>query len=121
MKATSHKLAQSGDMMGKTERNENEAVKKEKRDLRRAASQDVQEHCRRSPALRNNYDPEETEKRQQDSWRLDGRRTYDIRYMWTGRSVTRARRSWCAGGGPTIWVNTYTKGVEGYWGGDKVT
>ena len=25
-----------------------------------------------------------------------------------------------AGGGPTIWVNTYTKQVEGYWGGDRV-
>ena len=25
-----------------------------------------------------------------------------------------------AGGGPTIWVNTWTKEVEGYWGGDKV-
>ena len=45
---------------------------------------------------------------------------YDIRYI-----VDREKRylGWellVAGGGPTIWVNTWTKEVEGYWGGDKV-
>ena len=45
---------------------------------------------------------------------------YDIRYL-----VDREKKYLCcelmvAGGGPTIWVNTWTREVEGYWGGDKV-
>jgi hypothetical protein len=46
--------------------------------------------------------------------------TYDIRYLVDQKKRYLGAEIMCAGGGPTIWVNTYTKYVEGYWGGDKV-
>ena len=46
--------------------------------------------------------------------------TYDIRYYVDQGKRYLGAEIMCAGGGPTIWVNTYTKYVEGYWGGDKV-
>jgi hypothetical protein len=46
--------------------------------------------------------------------------TYDIRYYVDSSKRYLGAEIMCAGGGPTIWVNTYTKQVEGYWGGDKV-
>ena len=46
--------------------------------------------------------------------------TYDIRYYVNGDKSYLGAEILCAGGGPTIWVNTYTKQVEGYWGRDKV-
>ena len=46
--------------------------------------------------------------------------TYDIRYYVRQDKSYLGAEIMCAGGGPTIWVNTYTKEVEGYWGGDKV-
>ena len=47
--------------------------------------------------------------------------TYDIRYYVDSSKRYLGAEILCAGGGPTIWVNTYTKEVEGYWGGDRVT
>ena len=47
--------------------------------------------------------------------------TYDIRYLVDREKRYMGAEIMVAGGGPTIWVNTYTKEVEGYWGGDKVT
>ena len=46
--------------------------------------------------------------------------TYDIRYYVDREKRYLGAEILVAGGGPTIWVNTYTKQVEGYWGGDKV-
>ena len=46
--------------------------------------------------------------------------TYDIRYYVDQGKRYLGAEIMCAGGGPTIWVNTYTKQVEGYWGSDKV-
>ena len=46
--------------------------------------------------------------------------TYDIRYYVDSRKEYLGAEIMVAGGGPTIWVNTYTKYVEGYWGGDRV-
>ena len=46
--------------------------------------------------------------------------TYDIRYLVDSRKEYMGAQILVAGGGPTIWVNTYTKEVEGYWGCDKV-
>ena len=45
---------------------------------------------------------------------------YDIRYYVDSSKRYLGAELMVAGGGPTIWVNTYTKQVEGYWGGDKV-
>ena len=46
--------------------------------------------------------------------------TYDIRYYVDREKRFMGAEIMVAGGGPTIWVNTYTKEVEGYWGGDRV-
>jgi len=64
-------------------------------------------------------DEETGEKREESAhdW-MEG--TYDIRYYVDSSKRYLGAEIMCAGGGPTIWVNTYTKQVEGYWGGDKV-
>jgi hypothetical protein len=64
-------------------------------------------------------DEETGEKRQETAgdW-MEG--TYDIRYYVDSSKRYLGAEMLVAGGGPTIWVNTYTKEVEGYWGGDKV-
>ena len=46
--------------------------------------------------------------------------TYDIRYYVDSSKRYLGAEIMVAGGGPNIWVNTYTKEVEGYWGVDKV-
>ena len=51
------------------------------------------------------------------SWMED---TYDIRYYVDREKQYLGAEIMVAGGGPTVWVNTYTGYVEGYWGGDKV-
>ena len=47
--------------------------------------------------------------------------TYDIRYYVDRDKGYLGAEILVAGGGPTVWVNLYTKEVEGYWGGDRVT
>ena len=47
--------------------------------------------------------------------------TYDIRYYVDSSKRYLGAEILVAGGGPNIWVNTYTQQVEGYWGGDRVT
>ena len=51
------------------------------------------------------------------AWMQD---VYDIRYIVDREKRYMGAELMVAGGGPTIWVNTYTKYVEGYWGVDKV-
>ena len=46
---------------------------------------------------------------------------YDIRYIVDSEKKYLGAMLMGAGGGPTIWVNTWTNEVEGYWGGDRVT
>ena len=46
--------------------------------------------------------------------------TYDIRYYINRDKSYLGAELMVAGGGPTVWVNTYTRYVEGYWGSDKV-
>ena len=62
---------------------------------------------------------EDGEKRQETAseWMDD---IYDIRYYVNREKCYLGAEILVAGGGPTIWVNTYTREVEGYWGGDKV-
>jgi hypothetical protein len=65
-------------------------------------------------------DEETGEKREQSAsdW-MEG--TYDIVTTWTAVKAYLGAEILVAGGGPTVWVNLYTKEVEGYWGGDRVT
>jgi len=46
---------------------------------------------------------------------------YDIRYLVASDKTYLGARLMVAGGGPTIWVNTWTNEVEGSWAGDRVT
>ena len=46
---------------------------------------------------------------------------YDIRYIVDREKKYLGAMLLVAGGGPTIWVNTWTNEVEGSWGGDKCT
>jgi hypothetical protein len=52
------------------------------------------------------------------SWMED---TYAIRYLVDHEKRYLGAKILCAGNGPTIWVDTWTQEVEGYWGGDRVT
>jgi len=45
---------------------------------------------------------------------------YDIRYIVDREKRYMGAELMVAGGGPTVWVNVYTKEVEGFWGFDRV-
>ena len=47
--------------------------------------------------------------------------TYDIRYLVDREKRFMAAEIMVAGGGPTIWVDTWDQEVKGYWGSDRVT
>ena len=47
--------------------------------------------------------------------------TYSIRYLVDHDKQYLGAKILCAGGGPTIWVDTWDQEVKGYWGGDRVT
>ena len=53
-----------------------------------------------------------------DDW-MEG--VYDIRYIVDREKKYLGAMLLVAGGGPTIWVNTWTSEVEGSWWGDKCT
>ena len=65
-------------------------------------------------------DEETGEKREQTAsdW-MEG--TYDIRYLVDREKRYMAAEILVAGGGPTIWVDTWENEVKGYWGSDRVT
>tara|TARA_R100001082_G_scaffold98250_1_gene66454 strand:- start:1539 stop:1856 length:318 start_codon:yes stop_codon:yes gene_type:complete len=46
--------------------------------------------------------------------------TYDIRYLVDSSKRYLGAEIMCAGGGPTIWVDTFDNQVKGYWGADRV-
>ena len=47
--------------------------------------------------------------------------TYDIRYLVNREKRYMAAEILVAGGGPTIWVDTWDNEVKGYWGSDRGT
>ena len=65
-------------------------------------------------------DEETGEKREQTAsdW-MEG--TYDIRYLVDREKRYMAAEIMVAGGGPTIWVDSWENEVKGYWGSDRVT
>ena len=83
--------------------------------MRRTASQDVQEHCGRH----HRESPYEDDEGTLATRFMD--HVYDIRYLVDREKRYLGCELLVAGGGPTIWVNTWSKEVEGYWGGDRVT
>ena len=62
--------------------------------------------------------PEGKDSKTASAWMED---VYDIRYIVDREKCYMGAELMVAGGGPTIWVNLYTKEVEGYWGADRVT
>ena len=64
--------------------------------------------------------PEDEEPREETAhdW-MEG--TYDIRYLVDREKRYMAAEILVAGGGPTIWVDTWENEVKGYWGSDRVT
>lgn len=46
--------------------------------------------------------------------------TYDIRYLLDSTKSFLGAEILVAGGGPTIWVDTFREVVTGWWGSDKV-
>ena len=46
--------------------------------------------------------------------------TYDIRYYVDSSKRYRGAEILCAGGGPTIWVDTFREQETGWWGTDRV-
>jgi len=63
--------------------------------------------------------PEDEEPRQETAgdWMED---TYSIRYLVDGEKQYLGAEILCAGGGPTIWVDTFDRVVKGSWGCDTV-
>ncbi len=69
------------------------------------------------------YNGYETDHDEDDEGTLASRfmeHVYDIRYVVDREKRYMGAELMVAGGGPTIWVNLYTKEVEGYWGTDRV-
>ena len=64
-------------------------------------------------------DEETGEKREQSAgnW-MEG--TYDIRYLVDQNKMFLGAEILVAGGGPTIWVDTFREQVTGWWGTDRV-
>ena len=64
-------------------------------------------------------DEETGEKREETAheW-MEG--TYDIRYLVDRDKRYMGAEIMVAGGGPTVWVDTWRDQVKGWWGGDKV-
>ena len=46
---------------------------------------------------------------------------YSVRYIVDCEKKYLGAMLMVAGGGPTIWINTWTKEVEGSWGADRCT
>ena len=70
-----------------------------------------------NPVMRK--DEETGEKREETAheW-MEG--TYDIRYLVDRDKRYMGAEIMVAGGGPTVWVDTWRDQVKGWWGGDKV-
>ena len=95
------------------------AIKKEtcEEQLRRMCK-NIAEEISAGPEQVNIHTGEDREDVTASKWMED---VYDIRYLVDREKRYLGCELMVAGGGPTIWVNTWTKEVEGYWGGDRVT
>ena len=95
------------------------AIKKEtcEEQLRRMCK-NIAEEISAGPEQVNIHTGEDREEVTASKWMED---VYDIRYLVDREKRYLGCELMVAGGGPTIWVNTWTKEVEGYWGGDRVT
>ena len=95
------------------------AIKKEtcEEQLRRMCK-NIAEEISAGPEQVNIHTGEDREEVTASKWMED---VYDIRYLVDREKRYLGCELMVAGGGPTIWVNLYTKEVEGFWGRDRVT
>jgi len=95
------------------------AIKKEtcEEQLRRMCK-NIAEEISAGPEQVNIHTGEDREEVTASKWMED---VYDIRYIVDREKRYMGCELMVAGGGPTIWVNLYTKEVEGFWGRDRVT
>ena len=95
------------------------AIKKETcgEQLRRMCK-NIAEEISAGPEQVNIHTGEDREEVTASKWMED---VYDIRYLVGSDKRYLGAQLMVAGGGPTVWVNTWTNEVEGYWGGDRVT
>ena len=95
------------------------AIKKEtcEEQLRRMCK-NIAEEISAGPEQVNIHTGEDREEVTASKWMED---VYDIRYLVDREKRYLGCELMVAGGGPTIWVNTWTKEVEGFWGGGRVT
>ena len=95
------------------------AIKKEtcEEQLRRMCK-NIAEEISAGPEQVNIHTGEDREEVTASKWMED---VYDIRYLVDREKRYLGCELMVAGGGPTIWVHPWTKEVEGYWGGDRVT
>ena len=78
----------------------------------------IAEEISAGPEQVNIHTGEDREEVTASKWMED---VYDIRYLVASDKTYLGARLMVAGGGPTIWVNTWTNEVEGSWAGDRVT
>ena len=95
------------------------AIKKETcgEQLRRMCK-NIAEEISAGPEQVNIHTGEDREEVTASKWMED---VYDIRYLVASDKTYLGAQLMVAGGGPTIWVNTWTSEVEGSWAGDRVT
>ena len=84
----------------------------------RRMCKNIAEEISAGPEQVNIHTGEDREEVTASKWMED---VYDIRYLVGSDKKYLGAQLMVAGGGPTIWVNTWTSEVEGYWGGDRVT
>ena len=83
----------------------------------RRMCKNIAEEISAGPQQVNIHTGEDREEVTASSW-MEG--TYDIRYYVDSSKRYLGAEILVAGGGPTIWVDTFTKEVRGYWGTDRV-
>ena len=84
----------------------------------RRMCKNIAEEISAGPEQVNIHTGEDREEVTASKWMED---VYDIRYLVDREKRYLGCELMVAGGGPTIWVNLYTKEVEGFWGRDRVT
>ena len=84
----------------------------------RRMCKNIAEEISAGPEQVNIHTGEDREEVTASKWMED---VYDIRYVVDRDKRYLGAQLMVAGGGPTVWVNTWTNEVEGYWGGDRVT
>ena len=97
-------------------------LKKSKNRHRETCGQQLRRMCKNiaqdiTDAKKQDYVDQPRKEITASEWMQD---VYDIRYIVDREKRYMGAELMVAGGGPTIWVNLYTKEVEGYWGSDRV-